>query len=398
MLYAMLSYFYRTTESNDERSITRLCCASFGSITVRSTTTVTMTSLALWTSAIIVVLSIFAAALPTLMASVLRHMFTAPHQTPWQTGSLRLIRVGGLPAQAIYSQERFEALVKDSDYLHEQGDIWVVSYPKSGTTWTIGILAALWEHPAAHFCGSIQRTTRQFCPQPELPDLGWGDDGFGHSLDTLREWPQTNGRRCFKSHWPSRDFLAPVASRTSKYIYVMRNAHDQMISHWNQVWGMGFHYGTENRTFLGGWETFVDDWMTGSVECGKWFDHVAGWYQRSQEDPATVLFLRYDELKRNTPNVIRKIANHVGMDLKDSSIVSRVMNLTSFERMKQTDESDAGLQFMRWLGVLRTSHIRRGETASGELELSSRHLETLNREYSLKLGPLGVPKDWVSLN
>ena len=87
---------------------------------------------------------------------------------------------------------------------HEQDDVWAVSHVKSGTTWTTGILAALWDHPAAINSGNMQKMTRTFCPQPELPelpDLLWGDDGFGHSINELNQWPIKP--RCFKSHWPS---------------------------------------------------------------------------------------------------------------------------------------------------------------------------------------------------
>jgi hypothetical protein len=55
----------------------------------------------------------------------------------------------------------------------------------------------------------------------------------------------------------------------------LRNAQDQIISHWNQVWGMGFHYGTENIKFEEGWDDFVQYWLDGNVENGQYFGHVA---------------------------------------------------------------------------------------------------------------------------
>lgn len=187
-------------------------------------------------AAAVAIAAVTFAALPAAMSALLRHMFTAPHQTPWKGGStrLRLIDVGGLPAQALNSAERLRDLssrTEDGDggnaFQRRDGDVWVVSYVKSGTTWTIGILAALWGRPAAEYAGNLQRVTRTFCPQPELPDLGWGDNGFGHSIDELNAWPATSGRRCFKSHWPSRDFHVDVespggtATGKSKYIYVL---------------------------------------------------------------------------------------------------------------------------------------------------------------------------------
>jgi len=356
-------------------------------------------------AAAVAIVAVMLAALPAAMSALLRHMLTAPNQTPWKGGStrLRLIDVGGLPAQALNSAERLRDLSARTDdggsvFQRRDGDVWVVSYVKSGTTWTIGILAALWGHPAAEYAGNLQRVTRTFCPQPELPDLGWGDDGFGHSIDELNAWPATSGRRCFKSHWPSRDFHVDAESPggtagNSKYIYVMRNALDQITSHWNQVYGMGFHYGTEDMTFEGGWDGFVEDWLNGDVENGKWFDHVASWYARSRDDPA-VLLVRFEELKSNPSDVIQRVADFVGVETAPRDIQS-VMAMTSFDKMRQADEEDVGLRFMRFLGVLRRTHVRQGEVGSGKSRFSHEQLAALEREYEKKLEPLGVPREWV---
>ena len=325
------------------------------------------------------------------MSALLRHMFTAPNQVPWKEGRLRLIDVGGLPAQPLYSAERAKELA-DGSFVHKEDDIWVVSYVKSGTTWTIGILAALWEHPAAHYAGLLQKVTRNFCPQPELPDLGWKDDGFGHGIGELNAWPGTPNR-CFKSHWPSRDHV--VSNGKSKFIYVMRNAQDQITSHWNMVYGMGFHFGTTNMTFEGGWDDFVEDWLNGNVENGQYFDHVASWYAR-KDDP-DVLLVRFEDLKKIPQKVIKEIANFVGTETSAEHVQS-VMKLTSFEMMRKADEQDIGLRFMRWLGVIRRTHVRQGEVGSGRLKFSTEQLAALEQGYQQKLMPLGVPRDWILLD
>lgn len=333
-------------------------------------------------------------------------MFTAPNQTPWPYGSLRLINASGVPAQALNSAERIQQL--NQNFQHHEGDVWIVSYVKSGTTWMIGIYASLIGHPASEYCGNLQKTTRTFCPQPELPDLGWGDNGFGHSIQELNDWPTKP--RCFKSHWPNQDFMlgnnkdnntttATNGSKSSKFIYVMRNAKDQMISHWNQVWGMGFHYGTTDRDFHNGWPIFVQDWLDGNVENGQWFDHVAGWYSRSQQDPEHVLIIRYEDLKMNIDTTIQKVVNFLDLPQPSENEMTKILHLTSFEIMRKADENDIGLQFMRWLGVLRKHHIRQGETGGDtELKLTQEQQRAMEKAYEDKLKPLGMPREWVFLD
>mmetsp|Transcript_26388 Transcript_26388/g.57834 ORF Transcript_26388/g.57834 Transcript_26388/m.57834 type:complete len:358 (-) Transcript_26388:359-1432(-) len=351
-------------------------------------------SLRFWSTAIVVVAAAIGAFMPMLMSSLLRHMFTAPGQNLWPHGSLRLIDCNGVPSQALNSAERISEL--EDGFIHKDGDVWIVSFVKSGTTWTIGILAALYEDSAAQYSGNMQKMTRTFCPQPELPDLGWKDDGFGHSMEELNSWPSK--RRCFKSHWPSQDFVLPNGK--SKFIYVMRNAQDQMISHWNQVWGMGFHYDTADIAFEDGWGAFVQDWLDGNVEGGSWFDHVASWYSRSKTADSDVLLVRYEDLKTNLDETIHRISKFVNNNNNpmNDELMARVKDLTSFERMKEADDKDIGLKFMRWLGVLRKKHIRQGEIGGGDLKLSEKQKMILEQEYESKLKPLGMPREWVLLD
>lgn len=338
-------------------------------------------------SVAIACVALLIALLPSLMSIYLRHNLTAPGQEPWTKGRLRLINISGLPAQVLFSAERTKEL--NDSFMHKKDDVWVVSYVKSGTTWTIGILASLYDHEASNYSGNLQKTTRSFCPHPEVHDLGQGDANFGHSMKELNEWPSP---RVFKSHWPSKDHVS--YNGKSKFVYVMRNAQDQITSYWNQAWGMGWHYGTENVTFEGGWDGFVEDWLLGNVEMGKWFDHVASWYKRYND--TDVLFLRYEELKSDPHASIHRVAQFIGVNASHAKI-EQVIQETSFQKMREADEKDLQLRFFRWLGVLRTKHIRQGDVGSGLLRFSEDQLKALEKEYVTKLQPLGMPRKWVLL-
>ena len=244
-----------------------------------------------------------------------------------------------------------------------------------------------------------------------IADLGWGDDGFGHSLDELNNWSTSSSShhhgRCLKSHWPSKDHLVvPNGNGSgSKYIYIMRNPIDQIISHWNQVYGMGFHYGTTHIKSINdqdAFNNFFNDWINGNVENGSWFHHVSSWYKRyidnqgNNADNNNVLFIRYEELKLNPIEGIRKIAKFVNVDLTDDRL-EKVLEFTSFEQMKLADQNDIGLKIMRYLNVLRTTHIRQGG-GDNLTFFSKSQIEQLENEYIEKLKPLGMPREWVFID
>ena len=88
---------------------------------------------------------------------------------------------------------------------------------------------------------------------------------------------------------------------------------------------MGFHYGTTDMTFEGGWNACVNDWLDGNVENGKWIDHVAGWYERSLSDPEHVMVVRYEDLKRDTQQTIQKIASFVGVETLEQEEMQKVL-------------------------------------------------------------------------
>lgn len=159
---------------------------------------------------------------------------------------------------------------------------------------------------------------------------------------------------------------------------------------------MGFHYGTENMTFEGGWDGFVEDWLNGDVENGQYFDHVASWFSR-KDDP-DVLFVRFEDLKRDPRDVVMQISTFLGVEFLAPEHFQTIMEMTSFEKMRQADEQDIGLRFMRWLGVIRRTHVRQGEIGSGQIRFSTKQMAALEQQYEKKLKPLGMPRDWVLLD
>lgn len=54
-------------------------------------------------------------------------------------------------------------------------------------------------------------------------------------------------------------------------------------------------------TFLGNysgtWDDFVELFARGDLVYGSWIDHVRGFWELKRQDPDSVLFVSYEELK-----------------------------------------------------------------------------------------------------
>ncbi|XP_065215218.1 luciferin sulfotransferase-like [Planococcus citri] len=213
-------------------------------------------------------------------------------------------------------------------------DIWVCTFPKSGTTWVQEMtwcIANELDFEAARENLMVRFPFLEFSSmrdsskiKPEYATALPVSRRF--LLDSVDEIDKLTTRRFIKTHLPFE--LLPKKLRNfstqAKIIYVVRNPRDTLISY--------YHHCKLIESFKGTLPEFVELFFDGNVPFGPYPEHVKG-YLAHINNP-NVLYLQYEEMKKDLRSVIHKTADFIGKIIsKDEA--DQLLDHLSFSSMKK---------------------------------------------------------------
>ncbi len=226
------------------------------------------------------------------------------------------------------------------DFAPRPDDVFIVTYPRSGTTWMQMILYQLTTD------GSMDIPhIAEYCP--------W----FERSLRSGRGFETRPSPRIFKSHLP----YGQIPKGPCKYIYVARDGRDVAVSN--------YHLCRMYTGFEGTFAKYFDRFLRGKVECGTWFRHVQGWWRHRHDE--NVLFLTYEELAGDLEGTIRRIADFCGIAVQPERL-PQIVERCGFAYMKQhEDKFDPAMELLWEQGVELHGFIRAGKVGDGAIRLTN---------------------------
>ncbi|XP_006873094.1 PREDICTED: sulfotransferase 1C4-like [Chrysochloris asiatica] len=194
-------------------------------------------------------------------------------------------------------------------------DLLISTYPKAGTTWAQEIVDLIQNN------GDIEKSKRAPI-HVRIPFIEWVHPAIGSGLEKANALPSP---RTLKTHLPI-DLLPPsFLEKNCKIIYVARNPKDNMVSYYH------FHRMNKALPHPGTWEEYFESFLAGKVCWGSWYDHVKGWWKA--KDQHRILYLFYEDMKKNPKDEIQKLAKFIGNNL-DDEVLDRIVHHTSFDVMK----------------------------------------------------------------
>jgi len=195
-------------------------------------------------------------------------------------------------------------------------DVFLVSYPRSGNTWTRFLLGNLIDQKNPVTFSNIEA---------RIPEIYFNRDRV------LRELPRPRmlkSHECFQPHYP-------------RVIYIVRDPRDVAVSF--------YHHNVKARNIPDDYPIvkFVPRFIAGEFDpkFGSWRDNVLSWTAVRKDDPGFLL-LRYEDMKRDTAGVLASIVGFLdrcGFRKIDSNpeALRRTIELSSADNMRALEKQDA---------------------------------------------------------
>jgi len=247
--------------------------------------------------------------------------------------NLHLLEQAHAKLHSILLTARMKKLMQD--FGERETDIYVVTFPKSGTTLMQMII--------------YQMTTN-------------GSMDFGHLYD-VSPWsrfsayfnkvmPSVGERRIIKTH-DEYNMLSGI--KKGKFIFIIRDGLDVISSLHQHI----KDYNNPNVDF----KDLVNRKMS------AWFEYNKSWLDN--KNGLDILYLNYEDIIENKREAVLKIAKFLQIVI-DGPVMARVLQRTSFEFMKQ-HEMKFGEQPEHW--KVYNNFIRNGKIGEGKIKFTEEQVK-----------------------
>ncbi|KAL6570965.1 hypothetical protein OROGR_000515 [Orobanche gracilis] len=256
---------------------------------------------------------------------------TLPKQKGWLASHLYQYQGFWYPARHLHGVINCQKHFKIQD-----SDIFLVTTPKSGTTWLKALVFTLTNrktHPVSENHPLITNNPHDLVPfleiklfiDNQIPDLS-----------------STSSPRLFSTHLPFVSLPERVRRDPGhKIVYLCRNPKDILVSLWHFTNSLK-HRDAKANSF----DEVFDMFCRGISLFGPFWDHVLDYWKKSRENPDRVFFLKFEDMKETPGCVIRRMAGFLGCPFgegeEESGLVDEILKMCSFDHLRGLEVNKNG--------------------------------------------------------
>ncbi|XP_075859148.1 amine sulfotransferase-like [Microcebus murinus] len=258
------------------------------------------------------------------------------------------------------------------DFELRDDDVFVVTYPKSGTIWAQQILSLIYfeEH---------RKRTENLESHHRVPFLEY----CSRDID----FASRPSPRLFVTHLPY--YLVPrgLKDKKAKIIYIYRNPKDVMCSY--------FHFLNTYPVYKAAdtIDAFMKQFLEGKVVGNLWFDHIRGWYEH--RNYFNIQFMMYEEMKKDLRSSVFKLCKFLGEDLSEETM-DTVVRQATFENMKNDPlANNENALYWNFGPKLREGHfLRKGTIGDWKNQMTVEQNERFDKIFQKQMKDIPLQFIW----
>ncbi len=275
-----------------------------------------------------------------------------------------------LPKRGLYSKQRSKpnsayrklrrklsrtALRKPLIWFRHHGfrpaDVFLGSYPRSGTTWSRFVLLEILTGHEGGFDevnGILHGVGNHATGAPVLP-------GRGRLVATHEQYRK----------------------QYHKAVYLVRDVRDVILSE--------FAYTTALEFFQGDLDAFISQFLLKKVNpFGPWQKHVASWLDSPIANTPNLLVVHYRDLRKNPLDGFMRIAKFLGVE-RDPALVQRAIEHNTIDKMKEKE------RVAPQRASVKGRFVRSGEVQGWRAKMTPEQVQFIAEHAGTVLQRLGYP-------
>ncbi|XP_076295565.1 sulfotransferase 2 [Lasioglossum baleicum] len=190
-----------------------------------------------------------------------------------------------------------------------EDDVWMVSYPRTGSHWAQEMVWCIGNDFNYKNAETMLLLRNPLVEGSSLMVSGDYAEWFAKLGDSVKNVENMPRARYIKSHLPADLLPQQIHEKKPKVIYVSRNPKDTCVSF--------YHYCKTFHNINCSFEDFAELFLEGNTPMGSYWDHVLKFWSMRDDN---LLFLTYEEMKKNQAEAIRRTAKFLGKTASEEQI------------------------------------------------------------------------------